>query len=185
VTALEIGMTGLAARASGVERDFRLHHPSGIYADQQTRAVMMDQSQSSGLPLVMHLPMTGDVFSRFLIRVREVNCSAHLIEHFLGFWLSTSQHEFMKQIDFRRIPNFEYGLGYAEGWRGDVVYWVMKDKFERIYRCKVRDSSTLNWPGLKAAIEPHEFNGQWFETTVVDFPIVNKSFNLSYSGNDL
>jgi Ni,Fe-hydrogenase III large subunit len=183
-TALALGITGLAARASGVERDFRLQHPYGPYSHEETRRFMSDQGPSD-LPLVMLLPMTGDVFSRFLIRAREVSHSARLIEHFLGLWPSTSKHEFMRQIDFMKVPNFEYGLGYAEGWRGDVVYWVMKDKLERIYRCKVRDPSILNWPGLKAAIEPHEVNGQWFETTVVDFPIVNKSFNLSYSGNDL
>jgi Ni,Fe-hydrogenase III large subunit len=183
-TALALGITGLAARASSVDRDFRLQHPFGPYSQEETRKFLSDQDQSD-LPLVMLLPMTGDIFSRFLIRAREVSHSARLIEHFLGLWPSTSRYEFVKEIDFKRIPNFEYGLGYAEGWRGDVMYWVMKDKFERIYRCKVRDPSMLNWPALKAAVEPHEVSGEWFETSVVDFPIVNKSFNLSYSGNDL
>ncbi|OQY28763.1 MAG: hypothetical protein B6243_11780 [Anaerolineaceae bacterium 4572_5.2] len=71
----------------------------------------------------------------------------------------------------------------------------MKDKFQGIYRCKARDPSTLNWAALKAALNPHPLDNEYIErhkapqraveTIIADFPIVNKSFNLSYSGNDL
>jgi Ni,Fe-hydrogenase III large subunit len=184
-TAEKIGVTGLIARASGVERDFRVQHPFGPFASEQVSTLIQDHAQDSRLLPVMHRPMTGDVFSRFLMRIQEISLSSQLIEKFLEACSPSQACDFRRPINLSKIPNFEFGLGYVEGWRGDIVYWVMKDKFERIYRCKVRDPSTLNWPGLKSAVEPQKVNEEWVETMLADFPIINKSFNLSYSGNDL
>jgi len=67
-------------------------------------------------------------------------------------------------------------MGYVESWRGEIVYWLMVDQSGQIYRCKVRDPSMLNWPALEEAVR-----GKYLS----DFPLINKSFNLSYAGNDL
>ena len=188
--AANLGATGLVARASGLERDFRLRHPFGIYRDAAFRQIIRKQS----LPLEA---AAGDVFARFLIRWYEAQTSAIIIRETLSRLkrLARRPASFITSIEFRRIPNYEFGLGYVEGWRGDIVYWVMKDKFQGIYCCKVRDPSTLNWAALKAALAPHSLDNEYIErhkasrraveTIIADFPLVNKSFNLSYSGNDL
>lgn len=95
----------------------------------------------------------------------------------------------------RNIDNYEFGIGYAEGWRGDIFYWVMKGPGNSIFRCKVRDPSVFNWPALSVAAErklKKDHNGEdnkgdeeYLENTLADFPLINKSFNLSYSGHDL
>ena len=86
----------------------------------------------------------------------------------------------------RRADNFEFALGYVEGWRGDIIYWIMKDRFNKIFRCKVRDPSFLNWPALREAVKPDDPERKDETGNILpDFPVINKSFNLSYSGNDL
>jgi len=115
-----------------------------------------------------------------------VNLANRLIQWFVNQWADSQQTEFLEPLKMQDVPNYETGLGYAEGWRGDVVYWLMKDKFDHTFRCKVRDPSTLNWPGLKEAVAPRVgADGRRMETALVDFPVINKSFNLSYSGADL
>ena len=189
-----LGVTGLAARASGLCRDSRMLHPIFPYTQPEAQTILRDNCieeagvdsnspKSDDLPEIFRQKNWGDVFSRFLVRVREVDASARLVHSFLEHWDGSGS--LLAKVDFSTAPSFEFGIGCAEGWRGDVVYWLFKDKFERIYRCKPRDPSTLNWPGLKAAVEPQRIDGQWLETALVDFPIINKSFNLSYSGNDL
>jgi Ni,Fe-hydrogenase III large subunit/Ni,Fe-hydrogenase III component G len=183
--ALKLGVTGLIARASGIRRDFRLQHPFGPYADPQNQHLIRGYPDETHMPVTISPIMQGDVFSRFLQRVFEVDLAHLLIENFMQEWPELPQLEFVSQINFASIPTFEFGIGYAEGWRGDVVYWLMKDRFDRIYRCKVRDPSTLNWPGLKEAVETTRIAQLQEQTSVADFPVINKSFNLSYSGNDL
>jgi Ni,Fe-hydrogenase III large subunit len=194
--ARELGATGLVARASGIRRDTRLQYPTGMYKDERVRRLVERGLRPTDVSMQAREAVAGDALARFLMRAREVASSVDIIRYILDQpELQTPEVAFVTPIDFRQAPNFEFGLGYVEGWRGDVVYWLMKDKFERIYRCKVRDPSMLNWPALKAAIEPHVLDpayverhrppGARAETIIADFPIVNKSFNLSYSGNDL
>jgi Ni,Fe-hydrogenase III large subunit len=64
----------------------------------------------------------------------------------------------------------------VEGWRGEVIYWVQSGPKGEINRCMVRDPSSVNWLGLEQCIHGN---------IVPDFPVCNKSFNQSYSGNDL
>ncbi len=74
--------------------------------------------------------------------------------------------------------NCTSAIGYAEGRRGDVVYWLMQDKMNGIYRCKVRDPSMLNRPTLSACALPRRTaDGVRTETLVADFPLLNKSFS--------
>jgi Ni,Fe-hydrogenase III large subunit/Ni,Fe-hydrogenase III component G len=177
--ALQLGITGLAARASGILRDFRIQHPFGPYEYPEVHVLLVEPRLES-----LHVPweMNGDVFSRFVQRVLEIEVSQQLIEVFLDRWTGEQQVNFWEPVEPRRVPNYEWGLGFVEGWRGDIVYWVMKDKFGRIYRCKVRDASMLNWPGLKNAV----FSGRPdADTPLADFPLILQSFHLSCAGNDL
>ncbi len=181
--ALALGVTGLVARASDVRRDSRLWHPLGAYCDagpvlHQAHDLGDDEEASA-----------GDVFARTLIRAREVLASYKLVE-----WLAESSPPQGVTdcgplvVEPRIFPenNYTSAIGYAEGCRGDVVYWLMQDKMNGIYRCKVRDPSMLNWPALSACVQPKlTAKGIRTETLVADFPLVNKSFNLSYAGNDL
>ncbi len=112
----------------------------------------------------------GDVNARVWIRVREVEQSLSLIDQILD-----------------RLPNgplrtpagrqaeLREGMAIVEGFRGDVLVWLrLRDG--RIERCHLRDPSWFQWPLLEAAIE---------NNIVADFPLCNKSFNCSYSGQDL
>ena len=73
------------------------------------------------------------------------------------------------------LPASSCALGYVEGWRGEVVHWVMTDAAGNIFRWKITDPSFHNWRALSVAVRGN---------IVPDFPVINKSFNLSYSGND-
>jgi hypothetical protein len=74
------------------------------------------------------------------------------------------------------LPAWQPSFGLVEGWRGAIIYWLMVDNKGMLYRVKVKDPSFVNRRPLKFAL---------LENIVPDFPLVNKSFNLSYSGNNL
>ena len=74
-----------------------------------------------------------------------------------------------------RLPASASALGWAEAWRGPCTHWIATDERGEVARVKVTDPSFLNWPGLAHAVPGN---------IVPDFPVINKSFNLSYSGND-
>jgi len=79
-------------------------------------------------------------------------------------------------VPLGRLPAFEPAFGIVEGWRGAIVPWLMVDHESKLFRVKLKDPSFANWPALSFAL---------LENIVPDFPLCNKSFNLSYSGNDL
>ena len=180
-----LGVTGLAARASGAERDYRLTHPTGIYGTPWLRADP-DPLRGNGADAFAAEARSGDVYARFQTRVHEVRTAHRLAERILDRWAMLPSRE---QDNLRTEPqplsknNYSFALGFAEGFRGDVVYWLMQDKIGGIYRCKVRDPSMLNWPGLLRSVLPVDQPGR--ASFLSDFPLVNKSFNLSYAGNDL
>lgn len=194
--ALDLGATGLAARASGVGRDCRLRHSAGAYQQEAIRE-LVEQGLSCDVDSIRGREATaGDALARFLMRAREAASSAQVVQYILAQpELDSADTHLVTPPEFRPRRNFEFGLGYVEGWRGDIIYWLMQDKFGRIYRCMVRDPSMLNWPALKAAVELHELDadyrerhkppGDSAESIVADFPVINKSFNLSYAGVDL
>ena len=70
----------------------------------------------------------------------------------------------------------KWALSAVEGWRGEILYMVMAGANEAVQRCKVRDPSFVNWPAIQWAV---------IGNIIPDFPLINKSFNLSYAGNDL
>jgi Ni,Fe-hydrogenase III large subunit/Ni,Fe-hydrogenase III component G len=113
---------------------------------------------------------TGDVQARFAIRVDEVRVSLAVIEDL------ANQTSALHVAAPRVVHRGGSGVGIVEGWRGTIVHRVEVDQFGTITRLKIVDPSFLNWPALSVALA---------DTIVPDFPLANKSFNLSYAGNDL
>ena len=79
------------------------------------------------------------------------------------------------QTQIGAVPPDRVALGYVEGWRGEIFHWIHTAPDNHLARCKVKDPSLQNWPALSEAI---------LGNIIPDFPVVNKSFNLSYSGTD-
>jgi Ni,Fe-hydrogenase III large subunit/Ni,Fe-hydrogenase III component G len=152
----DIGVVGYAARASGVALDARHDHP---FSDD-----------TAALQPVTHTE--GDVMARFLVRADEFQASARLLGELLG---RLTQGETPSGEPPVAGPSSS-GAGLAEGWRGTIAHRVELDPARRVTRLKVVDPSFLNWPALPVALQ---------DTIVPDFPLTNKSFNLSYAGNDL
>jgi len=73
------------------------------------------------------------------------------------------------------IPSDRYALSAVEGWRGEIIHWIRTGPDNHLQRCKIKDPSLNNWPALVEAVQGN---------IIADFPVINKSFNLSYSGTD-
>ena len=112
----------------------------------------------------------GDVNARVWIRIREIEQSLGLIEQILA---GLPAGPLRARVEPASACE---GLGFAEGFRGEIMAWLRFGDDGRIARCHLRDPSWFQWPLLEAAIEGN---------IVADFPLCNKSFNCSYSGHDL
>ncbi len=154
-TAEDFGVVGLAARASGIAADLRKDF-SGIYTQFNFNPAK---------------EATGDVLARLNIRIFEVEESIRLIEEFINIHHTASDKR-LTQPELKE----GFALGYVEAWRGPVLYWIKIDENGLIERCKVVDPSFHNWQGLSYCV---------LGDIIPDFPLCNKSFDLSYSGNDL
>ncbi len=155
-----LGLVGPAARASGVDRDVRRDHAFGIYR-------------------FVHVPVTtadsGDVLARALVRALESERSVEFV---------VSQLENLPEGEVRSpglplVPQLAPDalvVSMVEGWRGEIAHVAVTDAQGRFERYKVKDPSFHNWFGLAMALR----DGQ-----ISDFPLCNKSFNLSYAGHDL
>jgi len=154
--ALDLGMVGPAARAAGVEVDTRNDQPSGVFR-------------------FTHIPVstydTGDVFGRAYVRWLEIQ---HSIQ-FLREQLQTIPSGDILNRAGSLLPN-RIAVSLDEGWRGEVCHVGITDDEGRFMRYKVVDPSFHNWPGLAYALRNQQIS---------DFPLCNKSFNLSYCGHDL
>ena len=115
---------------------------------------------------------SGDVLARYQVRAREFAASCALTRDLAA--RTTTLHVRTPPASARRPTS--HGLGVVEGWRGTLVHRVEVDGEGRLLRVKVVDPSWFNWPALPLALK---------DTIVPDFPLTNKSFNLSYAGNDL
>ncbi|MFO7693717.1 MAG: nickel-dependent hydrogenase large subunit, partial [Vicinamibacterales bacterium] len=147
---------GYVARASGLDVDARRDHPRPPYDELRFEVPVLD---------------SGDVRARTLVRVAEVRASAMLIRRAID-----TMPDGPLTTPVPAPPPFAPAFAIVEGWRGAIVHWVMGDGSGRLRRVKVVDPSFLNWPALSRAV---------LDNIVPDFPLCNKSFNLSYSGNDL
>jgi len=151
-----LGLTGLAGRASGQAFDLRCDFPSAPY---DVHAVHM--AGAAG----------GDVAARVAVRFDEVKESIRLVRAMLD-----GLPEGDVSVALNDAPPNRQGLGFVEGWRGAVLVALTSAPGNRIRRCHPQDPSWQNWPVLEHAI---------IDNIVPDFPLINKSFNLTYSGHDL
>ena len=153
---LDLGIVGLAARASGLARDTRADHPWGLYRTA---------------PLPVSTWPTGDVYARAKVRHLE-------IQHSIAFL--REQLERLPGGPFRQAcppPAPEMlTASLVEGWRGEVLHVAITDSQGHFARYKLKDPSFHNWAALALALRGQQIS---------DFPLCNKSFNLSYCGFDL
>jgi Ni,Fe-hydrogenase III large subunit/Ni,Fe-hydrogenase III component G len=155
--ATHLGVLGYVARASGLADDARRQHPfADVYAD-----------------LAVPVHHAGDVLARFKVRVEEIDASMSLLRRLLDD-AEPGRHG---DPDAPLLGwSGASGVGIVEGWRGTIVHRVELHHDGTLARAKPVDPSFFNWPALSVALA---------DTIVPDFPLANKSFNLSYAGNDL
>jgi Ni,Fe-hydrogenase III large subunit/Ni,Fe-hydrogenase III component G len=151
----DLGIVGIAGRASGFDHDLRRDFPHDFY----------DQVQFS-VPVFTE----GDVQRRMVVRREELLQSFGIIRQVLEKLPAGPI-----QTKIYEVPSDRVALGFVEGWRGEIFHWIHTAPGNRLARCKVKDPSLQNWPALSEAI---------MGNIIPDFPVVNKSFNLSYSGTD-
>jgi Ni,Fe-hydrogenase III large subunit/Ni,Fe-hydrogenase III component G len=154
--AAKLGLTGMAGRASGQARDLRCDFPVAPYDSLAVRKAGS---------------LDGDVAARVAVRFDEVRESLRLIQNIVKALPVGPIHATLPAI-----PEYRQGLGFVEGWRGPVLLALTSGPGGTIRRCHPHDPSWSNWPVIEHAV---------IGNIVPDFPLINKSFNLSYSGHDL
>ena len=155
-----IGGVGMAARSSNLKRDIRASHPSGYYATE-----------------LKHEPVLKshcDVMSRLATRLDEVLQSADYVLNTLKSYKPTEKLR-APQYD-AKLEADALSFSLIEGWRGEICHVALTNSEGRITKYKIKDPSLHNWLGLAIAVRSEGIS---------DFPINNKSFNLSYCGHDL
>jgi Ni,Fe-hydrogenase III large subunit len=155
--AKEIGTVGLVARTSGINRDIRASHPHDLYKEMEHQ------------PLIKH---HGDVYSRAQIRKAEIRQS---IEHIVKL-LNNIPYTENKPDALKKPGNEMFCLSLVEGWRGEICHSAITGENGEIVHYKIKDPSIHNWLALALSVRNNEIS---------DFPICNKSFDLSYCGHDL
>ncbi|HYV67774.1 MAG TPA: hydrogenase, partial [Myxococcales bacterium] len=152
----ELGLVGPVARACGVLRDARHEFPSGIYRFAQVPVSTWH---------------TGDVFARAYVRWLELQRSAAFVREQLMMLPDGPARGTIGPLAPEAIT-----VSLVEGWRGEICHVAMTDPRGCLARYKVVDPSFHNWMGLAIALRGQQIS---------DFPLCNKSFNLSYCGQDL
>jgi Ni,Fe-hydrogenase III large subunit len=155
-TAAALGVVGLAARASGHAMDARVHPGIAPYDEFAPR-------------IASH--RNGDVAARIVVRFEEVLESLSLQRRLLQELPAGEL-----RVALADPQAYALGIGWVEGWRGEVLVALQAGAGGRIRRCHPHDPSWQNWPALEHAV---------LGNIVPDFPLINKSFNLSYAGADL
>jgi Ni,Fe-hydrogenase III large subunit len=149
-------MVGPAARACGVEGDVRQDFPSGIFRFTQ---------------IPVSTWQTGDVFARAYVRWLEIQRSHGFIRDQLRSLPGGPVH-----IPVGSLKPDHLAVVLVEGWRGEICHVALTDQNGKFARYKIVDPSFHNWTGLALALRDQQIS---------DFPLCNKSFNLSYCGHDL
>jgi Ni,Fe-hydrogenase III large subunit len=154
---LSIGTVGMSARMNALMRDIRSSHPYGLYSELEHD------------PIIKH---HGDVYSRVQIRKQEVIQSIGYLRKLLN------------EIPVNNLPGNKslfpkpdsFGISLIEGWRGEICHAAITDKNGGLLIYKIKDPSFHNWLALALAVRNNEIS---------DFPVCNKSYDLSYCGHDL
>jgi Ni,Fe-hydrogenase III large subunit len=150
------GLVGLAARASGIGCDVRSDFPYGIYRYSSISSPTLD---------------SGDVYARTKLRALEIENSIRFILEQLDNLPAPKQKSQLKDLRKNALT-----IALNEGHRGEIAHILCTDANGQLVRAKIKDPSFHNWHGLALAVR---------ENGISDFPLCNKSFDLSYAGHDL
>lgn len=156
---LKIGGVGMVARMAGIKRDIRWSHPFAGFRQHPIEPVVLPK---------------GDVFSRFLLRRKEIKSSMAWIREVLKHEDFSSPSE--KPLTEVHLKPDHFAISVTEGWRGEICHCAVTDNKGDLYHYKIKDPSLHNWKALELSLRNLEIS---------DFPINNKSYNLSYCGFDL
>lgn len=167
-----VGAVGMAARSSGIYRDIRWSHPFSAYTCHSYEPVMLHQ---------------GDVWSRAMLRKMEVVKSIEVIRELMNELsvdnlrltnaeILNCKSEIANPVYDLNLAPSSLAISMVEGWRGEICHIAVTNEEGKIINYKAKDPSFHNWMALALAVRNQEIS---------DFPLCNKSFNLSYCGNDL
>ena len=159
-TARALGLVGMAARACGLPVDARFSHP------------LEPEPLEAAAPVVER---GGDVLARTLVRSRELDASTAQAQADLKALAAETPSPLLADLP-DRLPPLRLAVAQVEGWRGEICHLIMTDATGRPAFFKAVDPSFHNWQGLAMALRGQQIS---------DFPLCNKSFNLSYCGFDL
>lgn len=155
--ALDIGLVGPPARASGLKRDVRKNFPHDHLYDK------LNMAQAD----------TGDVLARAKVRFAECEASVQFIDWAVS---ELANHQLIPSQQISTLAPETLSLSLVEGWRGEVCHVALTNAEGKFHHYKIIDPSFHNWFGLALSLRGQEIS---------DFPLCNKSFNLSYCGFDL
>ena len=154
-----IGAVGMVARMANIQRDIRISHPSEGFKKYPIQSIVLPK---------------GDVFSRFLLRRKEIKESIKWIRTVLERESFNSLTE--KPITKVNLKTNSFVVSLTEGWRGEICHCAITDEKGNLLHYKIKDPSIHHWKALELSLRNLEIS---------DFPINNKSYNLSYCGSDL
>ena len=154
--ATAVGLVGMAARTSGINRDIRSSHPNRLYSELRHEAIVKHH---------------GDVYSRVQLRKNEVIQSIGFLRRLLANIPAKAEKQ-----ELSPTGNDLFALSLVEGWRGEICHCAITGPKGELAHYKIKDPSFHNWLALALAVRNNEIS---------DFPVCNKSFNLSYAGHDL
>ena len=154
---LSIGTVGMSARMNALNRDIRMSHPYGRYPELNHE------------PILKH---HGDVYSKVQIRKQEVLQSIEYIRK----WLNQIPESTKTQPQPVSLKPDLFAISLTEGWRGEICHAALTNNKGELVIYKIKDPSFHNWLALALSVRNNEIS---------DFPVINKSFDLSYCGHDL
>ncbi len=157
---LDAGAVGMAARSTGIERDIRKTHPFQYFRYYSVNPVILQ---------------SGDVYARAMLRNLEAQESLKIITGLIEIWRQKTKDPHKPVYHYKLKPD-SFAVSAVEGWRGEICHMAVTDHAGNIAHYKIKDPSMHNWMALALAVRNQEIS---------DFPVCNKSFNLSYCGNDL
>ena len=158
--AQKIGTVGLSARMTQITKDIRVNHPNIAYQKFPYETITAEE---------------GDVFARFLLKKIEVRKSIAWLRNLM------TNYQFDAAVNEKPVYQLElkpnsFAISLVEAWRGEVCHCAITDKNGKLKHYKIKDPSMHNWKALELSLR---------NTEISDFPINNKSYNLSYCGHDL